>query len=68
MPSVCIYYQIIIGERDECSMGGMFQGDGSSRGDECSRGMGVPGDECSGGWVSRGMGVPVTKIVIVVIH
>ena len=63
---VCIYCQII-GEADE------FQGDGSSRGDECSREMGVPGgrvfqgpgDVCSGGWVSkpRGMGVPVTLSV-----
>ena len=34
----------------------MFQGDGSSRG------MSVPGGECSGGWVSRGMGVPVTHV------
>ena len=48
---VCIYYQII-GEGDECSMGGwMFQGDGRSRGDECSRGMGVPGGmSVPGGW------------------
>ena len=44
---------------DGCSMGGcVFQGDGSSLGDGCSRGMGNPW-----GWVfqvngsSRGMGV-----------
>ena len=54
--------------------GWVFQGDGSSRGgwvfqgDGSSRGMGVPGgwafqgDGCSGGWVSRGMGVPDTQL------
>ena len=46
----------------------MFQGGGSSRGDECSRGIGIPGgwvfqgDECPGGWVSWGMVVPDTSI------
>ena len=56
---------------DECSMGGMgvpggweFEGGWVFLGDGSSRGIGVPGgrvfqgDECSGGWVSRGMGVP----------
>ena len=44
--------------------GGVFQGDGSSRGGWVFQGMRVPGgwvfqgNECSGGWVSRGMGVP----------
>ena len=64
MPIVCIYYQII--------RGGMSVpwGDGCSRGVGVPGGMSVPrgwelqgdslfqGDECSGGWVSRGMGVP----------
>ena len=36
----------------------MFQGDGSSRGMSVPGGWEFQGDECSGGWVSRGMGVP----------
>ena len=40
---VCIYYQIIRGGMSVPWGGWVFQGDGSSRGDECSRGMSVPG-------------------------
>ena len=36
----------------------MFQGDGSSRRMGVPGGWVFPGDKCSGGWVSRVMGVP----------
>ena len=43
---------------DGCSSGMGVPGGWVFQGDGCSRGMSVPGDECSAGWVSRGMGVP----------
>ena len=63
---VCIQYQIMRVGMSVPRGGWVFQGDGSSRGDGCSMGMGVPGgwvfqgDECSGGWASRAIGVPDT--------